>query len=140
LDVQPERIYVDHGFNGTNRDRPGLLEALAACHAGDALVVTKLDRPARSMPDARDIADELAARQVRLNLGGTTRDPTDPIGKLLFNVLAMVANSRPTSSVLARRAHEGRAGEGTASRSKAEIVSCSGAAPRGAPRRRRLHR
>ncbi|MGE4427419.1 MAG: recombinase family protein, partial [Solirubrobacteraceae bacterium] len=75
LGVKPDRIYVDHGFTGTNRDRPGLREALAACRAGDALVVTKLDRLARSMPDARNIADELTARNVKLNLGGSTHDP-----------------------------------------------------------------
>ena len=45
-------------------------EALAACRAGDELVVTKLDRLARSLPDARDIADELTRRHVKLNLGG----------------------------------------------------------------------
>jgi DNA invertase Pin-like site-specific DNA recombinase len=58
-------IYVDHGLTGTHRDRPGLRLALAACRAGDTLVVTKLDRFARSLPDARDIpgrADE-AERQ-----------------------------------------------------------------------------
>ncbi len=55
LDVAPERIYVDHGLTGTNRDRPGLREAMAACRAGDVLVVTQLDRLARSLPDARDI-------------------------------------------------------------------------------------
>jgi DNA invertase Pin-like site-specific DNA recombinase len=55
------------------------------------LVVTKLDRLARSLPDARAIADELTVRQVRLNLGGSVYDPTDPVGRLLFNVLAMVA-------------------------------------------------
>ena len=39
--------------------------------AGDTLVVTKLDRLARSLPDARAIAtDELTARRVRLSLGG----------------------------------------------------------------------
>ena len=27
----PERIYVDHGLTGTNRERPGLREAMAAC-------------------------------------------------------------------------------------------------------------
>jgi DNA invertase Pin-like site-specific DNA recombinase len=42
LGVPPERIYVDHGLTGTQRDRPGLREALAACSAGDMLVVTKL--------------------------------------------------------------------------------------------------
>jgi DNA invertase Pin-like site-specific DNA recombinase len=41
LSVEAERIYVDHGLTGTNRERPGLHEALAACRAGDTLVVTK---------------------------------------------------------------------------------------------------
>ncbi len=91
LGVTAERVYVDHGLTGTTRDRPGLREALAACRAGDTLVVTKLDRLARSLPDARTIADELTARQVKLNLGGSVHDPTDPVGRLLFNVLAMVA-------------------------------------------------
>ena len=44
LGVETERICVDHGLTGTNRERPGLREALAACRAGDTLVVTKLDR------------------------------------------------------------------------------------------------
>jgi DNA invertase Pin-like site-specific DNA recombinase len=91
LGVSSERIYVDHGLTGANRERPGLREALAACREGDMLVVTKLDRLARSLPDARDIADELNRRQVKLNLGGAVYDPTDPVGRLLFNVLAMVA-------------------------------------------------
>ncbi len=91
LGVELDRVYVDHGLTGTRRDRPGLREALAACRAGDTLVVTKLDRLARSLPDARDIADDLTRRSVRLNLGGSVYDPTDPVGRLLFNVLAMVA-------------------------------------------------
>jgi DNA invertase Pin-like site-specific DNA recombinase len=91
LGVAADRIYVDHGLTGTNRDRPGLREALAACREGDTLVVTKLDRLARSLPDARAIADELTSRQVKLALGTSVHDPTDPIGRLLFNVLAMVA-------------------------------------------------
>ena len=91
LGVDESRIYVDHGLTGTNRDRPGLREALAACRAGDTLVVAKLDRLARSLLDARTIADELTKREVKLNIGGSVHDPTDPIGKLLFNVLAMVA-------------------------------------------------
>ena len=91
MGVSPERIYSDHGLTGTTRERAGLREALAACRSGDMLVVTKLDRLARSLPDARDIADELTARQVKLNIGGSVHDPTDPVGRLLFNVLAMIA-------------------------------------------------
>lgn len=91
LGVDSERIYVDHGLTGTNRRRPGLNEALAACRKGDVLVVAKLDRLARSLPDARDIVADLTRRGVKLNIGGSVHDPTDPIGRLLFNVLAMVA-------------------------------------------------
>jgi DNA invertase Pin-like site-specific DNA recombinase len=91
LGVDRSRIYVDHGLTGTNRERPGLREALAACREGDTLVVTKLDRLARSLPDARAIAEELTRRQVRLSLGGSVYSPHDPVGRLLSNVLAMVA-------------------------------------------------
>jgi len=91
LGVEPARVYVDHGLTGANRDRPGLREAMAACRAGDTLVVTKLDRLARSLPDARQIIDDLTRRQVKLSFNGSVHDPTDPVGRLLFNVLAMVA-------------------------------------------------
>ena len=93
LGVDSSRVYVDHGLTGTNRARPGLREAMAACRAGDTLVVTKLDRLARSVPDARDIVDELTARGVRLNSGGSVHDPNDPIGRLLFTVLSMIAEA-----------------------------------------------
>jgi DNA invertase Pin-like site-specific DNA recombinase len=91
LGVVPGRFYADHGLTGANRDRPGLHQALTACRAGDTLVVTKLERLARSIPDARDITEELSARQIKLSLGGVAYDPTDPAGRLLFNVLALVA-------------------------------------------------
>src|SRR3954454_15349012 len=51
LGVEAERVYVDHGLTGPHRERPGLREALAACRAVDTLVVTKLDRLARSLRD-----------------------------------------------------------------------------------------
>jgi DNA invertase Pin-like site-specific DNA recombinase len=54
-------------------------------------VVPKLDRLARSVPDARDIGDSLVARGVKLSLGGSIYDPTDPMGKMFFNILATFA-------------------------------------------------
>jgi Resolvase, N terminal domain len=63
LGVAERRIYLDHGLTGTNRHRPGLDQALAAVRGGDTLVVPKLDRLARSVPDARAIGDDLAARE-----------------------------------------------------------------------------
>lgn len=107
LGVEVDRIYVDHGLTGTNRARPGLREAMAACRSGDMLVVAKLDRLARSVTDARDIVDELTRRQVKLNLGGSIHDPTDPVGRLLFNVLAMVAEFE--ADLIRARTREGMA-------------------------------
>ena len=91
LGVAPDRIYTDHGLSGTNRARPGLDQALAAVRAGDTLVVPKLDRLARSVPDARGIADELLRRSVRLQLGSSVHDPHDPMGRMFFNILATFA-------------------------------------------------
>ncbi len=107
LGVADDRIYVDQGLTGSNRERPGLREALAACRRGDTLVVTKLDRLARSVPDARDILDDLTRRGVKLQLGGSVHDPTDPVGRLLFNVLAMVAEFE--ADLIRARTREGMA-------------------------------
>ena len=105
LGVKPNRIYVDHGLTGANRARPGLREALAACRSGDTLVVTKLDRLARSLTDARNIVEELTAAGVKLNIGGSVHDPTDPVGRLLYNVLGMIAEFE--SDLIRMRTREG---------------------------------
>jgi DNA invertase Pin-like site-specific DNA recombinase len=93
LGVESERIYVDYGLTGTNRERPGLREALAACRDGDTLVVTKLDRLARFLPDARAIAMNSPLGRSASASAGPSTTPTDAVGRLLFNVLAMVAES-----------------------------------------------
>lgn len=69
--MSSEKTFTDQGLTGANRARPGLREALAACRAGDTLVVTKLDRLARSLRDAKDIVDELTRREVKLSIGGS---------------------------------------------------------------------
>lgn len=107
LDVAEDRIYTDHGLTGTNRERPGLAQALAAVRTGDTLVVPKLDRLARSVPDARAIADELAKRGVRLALGASVYDPTDPMGKMFFNILATFAEFE--ADLIRMRTKEGMA-------------------------------
>lgn len=107
LEVEAENIHVDHGFTVTNRTGPGLREALASCRRGDTLVVMKVGRLARSVPDARDIADELTRKGVALSLGGSIYDPTDPIGRLLFNVLGIVAEFE--SDLIRARTREGMA-------------------------------
>jgi len=107
LGVADDRIYTDHGLTGRNRDRPGLDQALAAVRAGDTLVVPKLDRLARSVPDAREIADRLVERDVALSLGGSRYDPGDPMGKMFFNILATFAEFE--SDLIRMRTKEGMA-------------------------------
>lgn len=107
LGVVAERIYTDHGLTGTNRSRPGLDQALAAVRAGDTLVVPKLDRLARSVPDARAIADALQTRGVKLALGSSVHDPADPMGKMFFNILATFAEFE--ADLIRLRTREGMA-------------------------------
>jgi DNA invertase Pin-like site-specific DNA recombinase len=107
LGVSDNLIYTDHGLTGTNRQRPGLDQAIAAVREGDTLIVPKLDRLARSVPDARAIADQLAAKGVKLALGASVYDPTDPMGKMFFNILATFAEFE--SDLIRMRTCEGMA-------------------------------
>ena len=107
LGVPDDRIYLDKGLTGTSRARPGLDQALAAVRTGDTLVVPKLDRLARSVPDARHIGDSLVARGIKLSLGGTLYDPADPLGKMFFNTLATFAEFE--ADLIRMRTREGMA-------------------------------
>ena len=71
------------------------------------MVVPKLDRLARSVPDARAIGDDLAVRGIKLSLGGQVYDPTDPMGKMFFNILATFAEFEV--DLLRMRTREGMA-------------------------------
>lgn len=67
----------------------------------------KLDRLARSVPDACGIADELMKRGVKLQLGSTVHDPTEPMGKMFFKILATFAEFE--SDLIRMRTREGMA-------------------------------
>ena len=69
--------------------------------------MTKLDRLARSLRDAKDIVDDLTRREVKFSIGGSIHDPTDPVGRLLFNALAMVAEFE--ADLIRARTREGMA-------------------------------
>src|SRR5688500_17203527 len=67
----------------------------------------KLDRLARSVPDARNIAYELTRKGVTLSLGGSIYDPTDPIGRLLVHALGIGAEVE--ADLIRARTREGMA-------------------------------
>src|SRR6476659_2482629 len=122
LGVAPERIYMDRGLTGANHARPGLDQALAAVRTGDTLVVPKLDRLARSVPDARAIADALVVRGVKLALGSSVYDPADPMGKMFFNILATFAEFE--ADLIRLRTREGMRSPAPGARSRASSPSC----------------
>ena len=107
LGVAENRIYADYGLTGTTRARPGLDQALAAVSEGDTLVVPKLDRLTRSVPDARAIVDRLRERGVKLALGRALYHPRDPMGKMFFNILATLAEF--VADLIRLRTREGMA-------------------------------
>jgi DNA invertase Pin-like site-specific DNA recombinase len=83
----------DEGKSGKDIDRPGIRAALAMLAAGeaDALVVSKLDRLSRSLPDFAnllDLADKQGWAVVALDLNLDTSTPT---GKLVASIMAAVA-------------------------------------------------
>ena len=77
--------------SGTKRDRPALTRLLAELQKGDELHVEKLDRLGRSTRDLIDLAGKLEERSVALVVDGERHDPTTPMGRLFFHLLAMLA-------------------------------------------------
>jgi DNA invertase Pin-like site-specific DNA recombinase len=91
LGIAPERIYCDSGLSGRTRARPGLDAALAAVRPGDTLAVTKLDRLARSVPDAIEILSGLSNGGVMFRMGGSVYDWADPMARMFLQILAVIA-------------------------------------------------
>ncbi len=85
--------------------RPKLEEAIKFARKGDTLVVTKLDRLARSVKDLNDIASELETKGVNLKILAIDLDTGTPTGKLMFNLLGSVAEFE--RSLMLERQKEG---------------------------------
>lgn len=71
--------------------RAAFQEALSFCRSGDTLVVTKLDRLARSVTHLGSILTDLEAKGVALRIENLGVDTSTPTGKLMLNVLGGVA-------------------------------------------------
>jgi DNA invertase Pin-like site-specific DNA recombinase len=71
--------------------RPALEQALEFVREGDVLVVTKLDRLARSVTHLGSIIEALEAKGVALRIVNLGVDTSTPTGKLMLNVLGGVA-------------------------------------------------
>ena len=77
--------------SGTRQDRPVLRECLRYLRKGETLVVTRLDRLARSLAHLSALDTQLKAQEVTLQVLDQAIDTTTPHGKMLFGMLAVFA-------------------------------------------------
>ena len=100
------KIYSD-AFTGTKTQRPELDKLMAVMQSGDTMVVTKLDRIARSATQGIELVQKLLDRGIVvhvLNMGLMDNTPT---GKLIRNI--MLAFSEFERDMIVERTQEGKA-------------------------------
>jgi DNA invertase Pin-like site-specific DNA recombinase len=94
--------------SGTRADRPRLAHALEALDPGDVLMVTRLDRLARSTRDLLNVLASIAAKGAAFrSLKDAWADTTTPHGRLMVTVLAGLAEFE--RELIVTRTAEGRA-------------------------------
>lgn len=101
-----KKIYSEK-FTGTKFDRPKFQELLSVLEKGDSLVVTKLDRFARSTEHAIQTIKMLFDKGVKvhiLNMGIVEDTPT---GRLMFNIMSAFAEFE--RDMIVERTQEGKA-------------------------------
>ena len=100
LDVQRDKVLAagvteknifEEKRSGLNTGRPELKACLRALRAGDTLVVTKIDRLARSALDLLSIVNQLEKEGVSLRVLDQAIDTGTPAGKALLQMLAVFA-------------------------------------------------
>lgn len=89
-DAGCERTFSDHA-SGAKANRAGLAEALSHARAGDVLVVWKLDRLGRTMKGLIDLSAELETQAIGLRSITDGIDTAGTAGKLVFHILAAMA-------------------------------------------------
>jgi DNA invertase Pin-like site-specific DNA recombinase len=127
-----EKVFSERVSCVAKRDQ--LEAALEFCRKGDVLVVTKLDRLARSMTDLVGITARLKAKGVELQVLAMALDTSTPTGKLMLNLMGSFAEFE--REIMLERQREGVArakAEGkyrgrapTAQRKAAEVIQLRG--------------
>lgn len=84
-------VYADHGKSGATMARPELTQCLRALQPGNTLVVTKLDRLGRTVRGLVELLDSLHERGVMFRSLSEGIDTTTPSGRLMFSIIASVA-------------------------------------------------
>jgi DNA invertase Pin-like site-specific DNA recombinase len=114
LDRQRERLQeagcerlFEEKISGARRDRPELARLLDQLRKGDLLVVTRLDRLARSTSNLLEIAEAIRAKDAGVqSLAEPWADTTSPAGRMVLTVFAGIAEFE--RELIRQRTDEGR--------------------------------
>ena len=101
-----EKIFVD-SFTGTKMERPEFSKLLKEIKDGDTLIVSKLDRFARSVGQASDLITELIDRGVTVNVLNLGILSNNSVSTLMRNVLLSFAQFE--RDMIVQRTQEGKA-------------------------------
>ncbi|MGJ8587675.1 MAG: recombinase family protein [Yoonia sp.] len=86
-----EKVFVEQVSSVDVKAREKLAEALEFIREGDTIVVTKLDRMARSVAHLLEILEAIEAKRASLRILDMSIDTSTPNGRLMLNILGSVA-------------------------------------------------
>ena len=101
-----EKIYSDN-FTGTKTDRPEFNKLLYVLKEGDTLIVTKLDRFARSMTQGSELVNELINKGIKVNILNIGIMDNTPASRLIRNIFFSFAEFE--RDMIFERTQEGKA-------------------------------
>lgn len=100
------KIYKD-SFTGTKTDRPEFNKLLEKLESGDTLIVTKLDRFARSMTQGSELVNQLINKGIKVNILNIGMMDNTPASKLIRNIFFSFAEFE--RDMIIERTQEGKA-------------------------------
>ena len=100
------KVVFTESFTGATLDRPQLNELRKALEAGDTLMITKLDRLARSASQGISFIDELLSHGINVNVLNMGLMDNSPTGKLIRSILLAFAEFE--RDMIVERTQEGR--------------------------------
>lgn len=100
-----EKIFSD-SFTGTKIDRPNFKKLLNKLKPDDTLIVTKLDRFARSMTQGSELVNELIDKGIRVNILNIGIMDNTPSSKLIRNIFFSFAEFE--RDMIVERTQEGK--------------------------------
>ena len=101
-----EKIFTE-SFSGSKDSRPQLDKLMRIIYEGDTLIVTKLDRIARSLVQGVQLLEELRWRGVTVNVLNLGIIDNSPTGKLIRNIMLCFAEFE--RDIIVQRTQEGKA-------------------------------